>query len=47
MTEGSVTRRDFLKLGIAAGATASLGSLAFGQQGGADRLRCGFIGVGG
>lgn len=47
MTEGSVTRRDFLKLGIAAGATASLGSLALGQQEGADRLRCGFIGVGG
>jgi hypothetical protein len=42
-----VTRRDFLKLGVAAGATAALGSLAVGQQKSADQVRCGFIGVGG
>jgi myo-inositol 2-dehydrogenase/D-chiro-inositol 1-dehydrogenase len=46
MAEPDVTRRDFLKLGVAAGATAALGDLAVGQQSG-DQLRCGFIGVGG
>jgi len=47
MAEHTVSRREFLKLGIAAGATASLGSLAFGQQEAGARIRCGFIGVGG
>jgi len=46
MTEGGVSRRDFLRLGVAAGAAASLGGLALGQQAG-NRIRCGFIGVGG
>lgn len=47
MTEPTVTRRDFLKLGIAAGTAASLSSLARAQPQGSARLRCGFIGVGG
>lgn len=46
MAEPDVTRRDFLKLGVAAGATAALGNLAAGQQSG-DQIRCGCIGVGG
>jgi len=46
MAEPDVTRRDFLKLGVAAGATAALGDLAVGQQSG-DQIRCGCIGVGG
>jgi len=46
MAERVVSRRDFLKLGLAAGAAASMGRLALGQQG-SERIRCGFIGVGG
>jgi len=47
MTERTVSRRDFLKLGIAAGAAAGLGNLALGAQARDDKIRCGFVGVGG
>jgi len=47
MADHDVTRRDFLRLGVAAGATAALGNLAAAQQKSADQIRCGFIGVGG
>jgi predicted dehydrogenase len=53
MSEDAVSRRDFLRLGLAAGAAASLGALGVaggadaGPASGGDRLRCGFIGVGG
>jgi len=46
MSERTVSRRDFRTLGLAARAAASLGGAALGAEGG-DRIRCGFIGVGG
>lgn len=47
MKDGSITRRDFIRIGVATGTALGLHGIACGQGGGGTGIRCGLIGAGG